>query len=109
MTFQPGPGIVLNRTAVQPIPDLGGPVIRDVLTQAEYESFRDVLPTWRDRLIAMILRNTGLRINEVLSLMVKECALPGEFWGCRVVGKRAQVNLLKSSPVPWSLTTRLMI
>ena len=25
----------------------------------------------------MILRNTGLRINEVLSLMVKECALDG--------------------------------
>lgn len=25
----------------------------------------------------MLLRNTGLRINEVLSLMVKECALDG--------------------------------
>jgi len=52
-------------------------VVRDVLIQAEYESFRDALPTWRDRLIAMILRNTGLRIDEVLSLMVKECALDG--------------------------------
>ena len=58
-------------------PDLDAPVARDVLTQAEYEAFRDALPTWRDRLIAMVLRNTGLRINEVLSLMVKECALGG--------------------------------
>ena len=77
MTFQPDQGIILNRTAIQPIPDLGAPVMRDVLTQAEYESFRDALPTWRDRLVAMILRNTGLRINEVLSLIVKECALDG--------------------------------
>ena len=77
MTVQPDQGIILNRTAIQPIPDLGAPVMRDVLTQAEYESFRDALPTWRDRLVAMILRNTGLRINEVLSLIVKECALDG--------------------------------
>ncbi|MCH8802413.1 MAG: site-specific integrase [Chloroflexi bacterium] len=77
MAFQPDQGIVLNRTAIEPIPDLGAPVMRDVLTQAEYESFRDALPTWRDRLVAMILRNTGLRINEVLSLIVKECALDG--------------------------------
>ena len=67
MTFQPQPGIVLQKTAIPAIPDLGAPVVQDVLTQAEYESFRDALPTWRDRLIAMLLRNTGLRINEVLS------------------------------------------
>ncbi|MCH7737579.1 MAG: tyrosine-type recombinase/integrase [Chloroflexi bacterium] len=54
---------------------LGAPVAQDVLTQAEYEAFRDALPNWRDRLIAMVLRNTGLRVNEVLSLLVKECAL----------------------------------
>ena len=77
MTFQPEPGIVLRQKAIQAIPDLDAPLVRDVLTQAEYEAFRDALPTWRDRLIAMILRITGLRINEVLSLMVKECALDG--------------------------------
>ena len=77
MTFQPGPGTVLQKTAIPAIPDLGAPVVQDVLTQVEYEAFRDALPTWRDRLIAMLLRNTGLRINEVLSLMVKECALDG--------------------------------
>jgi integrase len=49
-------------------PDLGGPVMRDGLTQAEYKAFRDAMPTWRDRLICMALRNTGLRINELLSI-----------------------------------------
>lgn len=41
--------------------------MRDVLTWVEYEVFRDALPTWKDRIISIILRNTGLRINEVLS------------------------------------------
>ena len=59
------------------IPTLDAPVAQDVLTQAEYEAFRDALPNWRDRLIAMVLRNTGLRVNEVLGLQVKECALDG--------------------------------
>lgn len=58
-------------------PTLDAPITQDVLTQAEYEAFRDALPTWRDRLIAMVLRNTGLRINEVLALKVQHCALDG--------------------------------
>lgn len=45
MAFQPGPGIVLRQAKVQAIPDLGALVVRDALTQAEYESFRDALPT----------------------------------------------------------------
>ena len=77
MIFQPDTGIVPRKTAIPAVPELGAPVIRDVLTQAEYESFRDALPSWSDRLIAMVLRNTSLRINEVLSLMVKECVLDG--------------------------------
>ena len=64
-------------TAITQIPALDAPVAQDVLTQAEYERFRDALPNWRDRLIAMVLRNTGLRVNEVLGLLVKECALEG--------------------------------
>ncbi len=53
MTFQLSHGIV-PRKAIQAIPKLGAPVVRDVLTLAEYESFRDALPTWRDRLLAKI-------------------------------------------------------
>ncbi len=64
-------------TTITQIPALDAPVAQDVLTQAEYERFRDALPNWRDRLIAMVLRNTGLRVNEVLGLLVKECALEG--------------------------------
>ena len=64
-------------TTITQIPDLDAPLVQDVLTQAEYERFRDALPNWRDRLIAMVLRNTGLRVNEVLGLLVKECALEG--------------------------------
>ena len=67
-----------TNTAIAQIPaNLDAPVARDVLTQAEYEAFRDTLPNWRDRLIAMILRNTGLRINEVLALEVRHCAFDG--------------------------------
>ena len=49
-------------------PALGGPVMRDGLTKDEYRAFRDAMPTWRDRLICMALRNTGLRINELLHI-----------------------------------------
>lgn len=45
MTFQPEPGIVLQQTAIPVIPDLGAPLARDVLTQVEYEAFRDALST----------------------------------------------------------------
>ena len=67
------PALIVSRH----LPTLDGPITQDVLTQAEYEAFRDALPTWRDRLIAMVLRNTGLRVNEVLGLLVKECAMDG--------------------------------
>ena len=65
-----------NAVAAQ-VPTLEAPVAQDILTQPEYERFRDALPSWRDRLIAMVLRNTGLRINEVLSMEVSHCALEG--------------------------------
>ena len=77
MALQPVPGFLPLQTTIQPIPDLGAPVVQDVLTQAEYEAFRDALPTWRDRLLTMVLRNTGLRINEVLSPEVSNCVLEG--------------------------------
>ena len=65
-------------SAITEVPEhLDGQVTQDVLTQVEYERFRNALPNWRDRLIAMVLRNTGLRVNEVLGLGVKECALDG--------------------------------
>lgn len=38
------------------------------LTQAEYEVLRDSIRNWRDRLLCTLLRATGLRISEVLSL-----------------------------------------
>lgn len=59
------------------IPALDAPVMKDALTQAEYERFRDAFTNWRDRLICMLLRNTGWRINEVLALRVRECDLAG--------------------------------
>ncbi len=77
MALQPVPGFLPLQTVIQPTPDLGAPLVQDVLTQAEYEAFRDALPTWRDRLLAMVLRNTGLRINEVLALEVSRCVLEG--------------------------------
>ena len=64
-------------TNLPAIPMLDAPLMRDTLTQGEYETFRDALTNWRDRLICMVLRNTGLRINEVLELQVRFCALDG--------------------------------
>ena len=70
--------LVRTHTAITKIPpDLDAPLARDVLTQNEYEAFRDALPTWSDRLIAMVLRNTGLRINEVVVVEVRHCVLEG--------------------------------
>ncbi len=77
MALQPVSGVLPQQTVNQSIPDLDAPVAQDILTQAEYEAFRDALPTWRDRLITMVLRNTGLRINEILSLEVHHCVLDG--------------------------------
>ena len=69
--------IMHRDTNLPAIPTLGIPVMRDTLTQPEYEAFRDALTNWRDRLICMVLRNTGLRINEVLALQVRFCVLDG--------------------------------
>jgi len=44
----------------------GGTVRSDPLTQEEYVAIRDALPTYRDILIAKLLRASGLRIAEVL-------------------------------------------
>ncbi len=56
---------------------IDGHVAQDTLTQDEYEAFKAALPSWRDRLICMLLRNTGLRINELLKLTAAECAIEG--------------------------------
>jgi len=57
--------------------NLTGHLTQDTLTQDEYEVFKAALPSWRDRLIAMVLRNTGLRVNELLTLEVRHCAFDG--------------------------------
>lgn len=55
--------------------ELGGPVATELLTEDQYVRFRDALPTLRDRLIAMVFRNTGLRVNELLAIEVRHCQL----------------------------------
>jgi len=45
------------------------------LTEAEYQEFKVALTIWRDTLIAMTLRNTGLRVSELLRLEVRDCQL----------------------------------
>jgi integrase len=47
------------------------------LTQDEYEAFKAALPSWRDRLICMLLRNTGLRVNELLKISAQYFTLDG--------------------------------
>ena len=66
-----------NRTNALPPALIGADIAQDTLTQDEYESFKAALPSWRDRLICMLLRNTGLRINELLKLPAAHCALKG--------------------------------
>jgi integrase len=68
--------IIHRNTNLPAIPTLDAPMVRDTLTQPEYEAFRDALTNWRDRLICMVLRNTGLRLNEALGLQVRFCSLP---------------------------------
>ncbi len=55
--------------------ELGGPVVKEIITEDQYLAFRDCLPTLRDRLIAMVFRNTGLRVNELLAIQVRHCHL----------------------------------
>jgi len=66
-----------NRTTELPPALIGSDIAQDTMTQNEYEVFKSALPSWRDRLICMLLRNTGLRINELLKLTAAECAIEG--------------------------------
>ena len=66
-----------NHNAGFPPALIGTDIAQDTLTQDEYEAFKAVLPSWRDRLICMLLRNTGLRINELLKLTAAECSIEG--------------------------------
>lgn len=45
------------------------------LTEEQYQAFKVALPIWRDTLIAMTLRNTGIRISELLRLETRDCLL----------------------------------
>ena len=51
-----------------PLSPFEGEVQHDTLTQADYEALKSVLPRWRDVLLVMVLRGTGLRISEALRL-----------------------------------------
>lgn len=77
MSIKPFPSFVPGRPPVPTPVTQDSPIETDVLTQAEYEVFRDALPTWRDRLIAMLLRDSGLRVHDLLTLEVGHCALDG--------------------------------
>ena len=66
-----------NRATALPPALIGADIAQDTLTQDEYEAFKAAVPSWRDRLICMLLRNTGLRINELLKLPAAHCALEG--------------------------------
>ncbi len=68
---------IANRTTTLPQALVGADIAQDTLTQDEYEAFKAALPSWRDRLICMLLRNTGLRINELLKLTAAESAIDG--------------------------------
>jgi integrase len=66
-----------NRTTPLPPALIGADIAQDTLTQNEYEAFKAALPSWRDRLICMLLRNTGLRVNELLKISTQYCTLEG--------------------------------
>ena len=68
--------MILANTPLPPALN-GAQFAQDTLTQDEYEAFKAALPSWRDRLVCMLLRNTGLRINELLKLPAAHCALEG--------------------------------
>ena len=67
--------ISLHTTALPP-GLIGADVAQDTLSQDEYEAFKAALPSWRDRLICMLLRNTGLRIDELLNQKPPTCRRP---------------------------------
>ena len=82
-----------NRTTPLPPALVGAEVAQDTLTQDEYEAFKAALPSWRDRLICMMLRNTGLRINELLSLPGAHCALGGPSYVIHVVRSKKRKGI----------------
>lgn len=49
----------------------------DPLDQRQFENFKIHLPTWRDVLIAKMLRATGLRVMELLRLQVRHYDVKG--------------------------------
>ena len=82
-----------NRATPLPPALVGAEVAQDNLTQDEYEAFKAALPSWRDRLICMMLRNTGLRINELLSLPGAHCALGGPSYVIHVVRSKKRKGI----------------
>ena len=82
-----------NRATPLPPALVGAEVAHDTLTQDEYEAFKAALPSWRDRLICMMLRNTGLRINELLSLPGAHCALGGPSYVIHVVRSKKRKGI----------------
>ena len=78
-----GPGgrdmtLVPRRGEIIPVPPaLDAPVVHDGLTQDEYKALRNAMPSHRDRLITMTLRNTGLRIGELLKVEKRHTMLSG--------------------------------
>ena len=84
---------IANRATPLPPALVGAEVAQDTLTQDEYEAFKAALPSWRDRLICMMLRNTGLRINELLSLPGAHCALGGPSYVIHVVRSKKRKGI----------------
>ena len=82
-----------NRATPLPPALVGAEVAQDTLTQDEYEAFKAALPSWRDRLICMMLRNTGLRINKLLSLPGAQCALGGPSYVIHVVRSKKRKGI----------------
>ena len=82
-----------NRATPLPPALVGAEVAQDTLTQDEYEAFKAALPSWRDRLICMMLRNTGLRINKLLSLPGAHCALGGPSYVIHVVRSKKRKGI----------------
>jgi len=64
------------------------PVYDGALDQAQYERFKAALPTWRDMLMAMMLRGTGLRVMELLRLERRHYEVEGPEYA--VVVKRSK-------------------
>ncbi len=91
--------IIHHDTNLPAIPDLDAPVMQDGLTQGEYELFRDTLPNFRDRLICMVLRNTGLRINEVLSLTPPQIRFDGPTTRLYIQRSKKRNTLVLYEPV----------